>query len=90
MEIIKYTEKMELVKKTVSIKYYCDKCKDEIKYQGMYSEHTNKIYFSDGAIYPEGGSVEYEQAYFCDHCKIVVKKLLEDNGVVFTFKEKDY
>jgi hypothetical protein len=75
------TRKVEVIKNT---KYYCDKCKEEFKVD-TYSKDKNKIVFQKGDRDPYDGSghIEGHQAYLCEKCGIIIKSLLEQNGIKF-------
>lgn len=77
------------VEVTVKTEYFCDRCGVKIE-RGWFSRDSFRIKLTKGEVYPEGGSITTEQAYFCEPCSKDVKAALESVGVVFEIVEKDY
>jgi len=75
------TRKVEVITDT---KCYCDRCQEEFKINDC-SKNKNKIIFQKGDRDPYDGSgyIEGHQAYLCEKCGIIIKSLLEQNGIKF-------
>ena len=76
--------------KHVITRYFCDKCGAEL-IQEYHREDTYKVEFKGTTSYPGDDIRENKMsAYFCESCAGVVRKLLEENGVVFISTEDFY
>lgn len=84
-----YKTEIKEVQTRTSIKYFCDKCNNEIQI-GTYSILKNKIEFTTGTCYPEGGVKDSTFAYLCDDCSVQIKTLLEQNGIKFSEESVDW
>jgi len=69
--------------------YECDLCRKPFS-RSHYSQETAKIKFQTGSSFPEGGSIEKDEAYFCPSCADRVKNKLTKIGVRFTHEEIDF
>ena len=78
------------VERVISRKHYCDKCGEEIVRDGSFSREVSKIVFQDGDVFPEGGYIDYEEAYFCMECRELVKTVLLGIGVTFTKRTLEF
>jgi DNA-directed RNA polymerase subunit RPC12/RpoP len=87
-------EKKELkqveIKTIISIKYLCDRCKKEIIKKDCYDRSENVIQFKTGDVFPEGGTVYIDEAYLCKDCGKIIKKILIENGIIFTDNRREY
>jgi hypothetical protein len=82
------TEKRTIVQEvTVETKYFCDRCGKEIEYDRC---HSNKFKEKRGWGSYDGGKLEYVEAFFCDDCSIVIKRLLADNGVILSSHKSEW
>ena len=81
------TKQVEVVTDT---KYFCDLCDGEIKSQHYSDRASAKVVFKEGYVYPEGGSVDYKEAYFCQVCAPKIEMALRQLGVKFTEREAEY
>lgn len=79
-------KEVEIIEKT---EFFCDLCKKPIT-RDCFSRDSFRIKLSRGCVFPEGGSVETDQAYFCEECAEEIKKLLLSKGVNFETIEYDY
>lgn len=72
-----------------SVEYFCDKCGEKLKVSRSL-EDSYKIVFKTGSSSPSGGYYQGVQAFFCEKCSIIIKSLLEKNGVKFEEIEEDW
>ena len=81
-------KEMKEVERVTKREYFCDKCGLKIERES-FSRDNFKFVFMEGDVFPEGGTVDIEEAYFCRECGEDIKKRLLSIGVSFTFRSLD-
>lgn len=62
-------------------KVTCDRCGDEIPTPGRFEVSDHHLSFTNGEVYPEGGSSEGWGVDLCDACIAWLKEKLISDGV---------